>query len=380
MAVNEERLAEVFVKLCETESPSFKEAKVAALLKDIFSGLRADTVVEDDSASATGSDSGNLIIRFNGKNQKAEPVFFNSHMDTVSPGIGVKVRRQGRIFSSQGDTVLGGDDKSGIAILIEAMQVLMEEGRHYGPVEFIFTTCEETGLLGAKALDHSRLQAKIGYALDMDGTDQVIIKAPAANRFSAEFLGVSAHAGLNPERGINAIQLAAKAIAELKLGRLDSESTANIGIVEGGVATNIVPARARIKGEVRSHSQEKLAHYTRTIEGAFHNAVNSWTDPTGKANGKPSLRLSISQEYPVMKIGTESRVIRRAEQAAANLGRTLEHITTGGGSDANIFNSYGLETTIIGTGMQKVHTTEEFIDLADMVRTTELIIAILTTA
>ncbi len=380
MAINEKRLAEVFVQLCETDSPSFKEAEVADLIKNIFSELYPDAFYEDDSASTTGSDSGNLIFRFNGSNPGAEPVFFNAHMDTVTPGMGVKVKRQDRIFSSVGDTVLGGDDKSGIAILIEAMRAIKEDNLTHGPVEFVFTTCEENGLLGAKAFDHKSLRAKMGFALDMDVTDQIITKAPAANRFIAEFKGLSAHAGLNPEQGINSIQLAAKAMADLKIGRLDAESTSNIGVIHGGAATNIVPELTRVEGEVRSHSEEKLARYTQTIEEAFHQAVDTWTDPTGHATGKPSLKFSVSREYPAMKLHNNSAVIKRVEKAASNLGRNITHIATGGGSDANIFNGYGLETTIIGTGMQKVHTTEEYIDLADMVRTTELIKSILTTA
>lgn len=378
MPSNHERLADIFIRLCETDSPSGKEGRLALLLKDIFKNLGAEEIQEDDSAAQTGSECGNIIVRFAGNNSQNPPLFFNCHMDTVTPGEGVKVIRQGDIFTSSGDTVLGGDDKSGIAVLIEAMRTIRENGANFCPVEFIFTTCEETGLLGAKALDHTRIKAKMGYSLDMDSTDCVISQAPAANRLTATVSGVSAHAGLNPEQGVNAIQLAAQAVAGLRLGRLDSESTANFGVISGGEATNIVPARVRLDGEVRSHNEEKLESYTLEIKEAFRRVIDGWTDPTGQATGRPSFRLDISREYPAMRLAADSAVIKRVQQAALLLNRSMQPMVTGGGSDANIFNSYGLQTAIIGTGMKKVHTTQEYIDLKDMIKTTELVVSLLT--
>ncbi|OGR01595.1 MAG: peptidase M20 [Deltaproteobacteria bacterium RIFOXYD12_FULL_50_9] len=380
MPISPERLADIFVRLCETDSPSFKEGRLAALLKEIFTELKADSIEDDGSAIRTGSDCGNLIVRFSGSDLVNQPVFFNCHMDTVRPGEGVRVLRQDSIFSSAGDTVLGGDDKSGIAILIEAMRAIREDGIPHCPVEFIFTTGEEIGLLGAKALDHSRIRARYGYALDMDSTDNVITRAPAANRLIVTITGISAHAGLNPEQGVNAIQLMAKALAGLRLGRLDEESTANFGVISGGEATNIIPARVRVDGEVRSHNEAKLDSYTQEIKEAFSRVVDGWSDPAGLALGRPSLRLDISREYPAMHLNPDCPVIKRVQSAALHLQRTMQPLQTGGGSDANIFNGYGLETAIIGTGMKKVHSTQEYIDLKDMLKTTELIKSILTTA
>ncbi|MFC1523645.1 M20/M25/M40 family metallo-hydrolase [Thermodesulfobacteriota bacterium] len=377
MPINSERLADIFIKLCEIDSPSFHEARIAAFLKDTFSHL-GGAVIEDSSATVTGSDCGNLIVRFEGKDHDRDPVLFSCHMDTVKPGTGVKVKREGNRFSSVGDTILGGDDKSGIAVLIEAITVIQEDSLPVGTLEFVFTTCEETGLLGAKALAAKQLSAKIGYALDMDTTDQVITHAPAANRIAVEITGVAAHAGMNPEQGVNAIQLAAQALSTLRLGRLDEESTANFGKIKGGVATNIIPAHVILDGEVRSHSEEKLIRYTKEMIGAFSNVVDDWADPDGKATGKPGLNLKVEQEYPVLKLTPDNPVIKRVQQAASTLGRTMEPVMTGGGSDANIFNGYGIATAIIGTGMKKVHTVDEYIDLEDMIRTTELVVSIIT--
>ena len=156
MNINRDRLAENFILLCETDSPSWKEGKIAALLKNIFADLGADEIVEDETARITGSDSGNLFIRFNG-NGKGDGIFLNCHMDTVQPGEGVRVRRDGDIFSSIGDTVLGSDDKSGIAAIIEAVRCVRDEGLDHPPLDIILTTCEEVGLLGAKSLDPAKL-------------------------------------------------------------------------------------------------------------------------------------------------------------------------------------------------------------------------------
>ena len=375
MRINQERLAATFIALCEIDSPSKKEGKVAEYLKSVFQKMDAE-ITEDDSADETGSDCGNLLVRFSGSLDK-EPVFLNCHMDTVLPAEGVKVLQQGEVFTSAGDTVLGGDDKAGIAVLIEVMRTLKENNKPFGSVELVFTTCEEVGLLGVKAFDPNLLKSKIGFALDTTGVHKVITGAPAANRIVAEINGVAAHAGLNPEEGINAIQLAAQAIAGLELGRLDFESTANIGLIEGGAATNIIPEKAVVKGEIRSHSEEKLAAYTEKAKEIFSKTILNWQDPGGKAKGRPTMNFQVIPDYPVMKLDFNSAVLRRAEQAAASINVNLEFLVAGGGSDANIFNSYGLQCAILSTGMDKVHSTEETIRLSDMVRTAELVMALL---
>jgi tripeptide aminopeptidase len=377
MTINLERLASVFTTLCEIDSPSKQESGVAAYLKSLFTDMGAE-VFEDDSAAKTGSDCGNLFVRFPAGGRDRDPVFFNCHMDTVLPATGVTVKREGEVFTSAGDTVLGSDDKAGIAALIEVMRTLQEQNLPYSPVEYIFTTCEEIGLLGVKALDPSHIKAKIGYALDSSGINRVIVGAPAANRLTIEIKGLAAHAGLSPEKGINAIHLAAKAMARLKLGRLDPESTANIGVIAGGVASNIIPESVTLQGEVRSHSVKLLAQHTEIIKSTFQEEVAGWSDPDGLVTVKPSLNFTIIDDYPVLKLDRESVVLKRVEQAAKSLGMNLNFVVAGGGSDANIFNGYGIPCAILSTGMDKVHSTEETIKLTDMALTAELVLAILT--
>jgi tripeptide aminopeptidase len=427
--INLERLAETFVQLCEIDSLSRREKKVSDFLTKTFRDLGATSICEDQSSIRTGSDCGNLVISFPGRGRgdgtNQEPILLACHMDTVEPGCGVEVTRNGDIFTSRGDTVLGSDDKSGIAAIIELIRILRETSIDHAPLELLFTTCEEIGLIGAKALDRTLLTARFGYALDSTGIDRIIIGAPAANKLKIEVHGIAAHAGLNPEQGISALCLTANAITNLRLGRLDEESTANFGIIHGGVATNIIPDHITIEGEVRSHSLSKLIEHTEEIKRTFQQVIECWPFPPSLAptalghpcpsplppsmapalghpcpsplpptitstscehscpaplspatESLPSVEISIQSEYPAMHLEMHEPVITHVKEAAQKLGRTLEFEIAGGGSDANIFNSFGLSTAIIATGMNKVHTTDECLDMKDLIRLTELLYAI----
>lgn len=377
MKIDQERLALNFIQLCETDSPSRREANMAARLTDMLCSLGADPPFEDDSAVQTGSQCGNLFFRFSGTMDR-EPLFFNCHMDTVEPGTGVKVVRNNDIFTSLGNTVLGSDDKSGIAALIEALQVIRENDLPHIPMEYIFTTCEEIGLLGAKALNPKHIRAKKGYALDSSGFGRVITGAPASNRLKITVKGIAAHAGLHPEWGINAITLAGKALSRAPFGRIDEESTVNFGTIQGGAASNIVPEQVTIEGEVRSHSTEKLKQLTRNVEKAFLKTIRDWSDPSGEARGVPELDFRAELDFPLMELAMEDEVIQRVDTAARSIDMDLNYEVAGGGSDANIFNGYGLQTAIIATGMTHVHSTDEQVSLQDMVDLTRLILALIT--
>ncbi len=374
--INQERLARTFIQLCETDSPSGQEGRMAKLVTDILCGLGAAPPFEDTSAEETGSDCGNLIFRFAGDPQQ-EPLFLNCHLDTVEPGQGIKVVRQGDRFTSSGETILGSDDKAGIAALLEAWQVIQENKLSHVPLEFLFTTSEEIGLLGAKALDPAHVQAKMGYALDSSGFGRVIVNAPAYNQLHIKVKGVAAHAGLQPEQGINAIVLAAKALAAAPCGRIDHETTVNFGLIQGGVASNIVPEQVLIEGEIRSHSLEKLERLTQEIEAVFQGVIAAWHDPSGEVQGVPELDFQATLGFPAMKLSTDDAVIQRILAAGKRIGLELRCEDAGGGSDANIFNGKGLATAIVATGMTNVHSTAEEVSLADMTKLTELVLALI---
>ncbi len=374
--IDRERLATTFTELCEISSPSRNEAGVAAYLKQKFSALGADSIYEDSSAAQTGADCGNLIITFNGHKSELEDFFLSCHMDTVEPGNGVEVVRTGDIFTSKGDTVLGGDDKSGIAAIIELVTLLKENGTPHPTIEIILTTCEEIGLLGARHLEYGKIQSKYGYALDSTGIDHVITGAPAANKVKISVKGAAAHAGLDPESGINALSLTAEALRDIEVGKIDEESTRNFGLINGGTATNIVPELVTLYGEVRSHSSEKLARYTQEISDAFQRVVKNWQKAQETGGARPSFECSIIDDYPVLKLEKDAVVIKRIEQASKKSGRNIQFIVAGGGSDGNIFNGQGLQTAILATGMNKVHSVDEQLDLNDLVSVTELLYAL----
>ncbi len=377
LTVNAERLAQTFTELCEISSPSRKEGGVSAYLKKIFEDLGADEIVEDSSSAQTGSECNNLIIRFNGE-MEGESLLFSTHMDTVLPCDDVQVVRKNDVFSSEGETILGADDKSGIACCIEMIRLLKENNQSHTPVEFVFTTCEEIGLIGAKHLDCSLIQSRYGYALDSSGINKIIIAAPAANKLEIKVQGFAAHAGLHPENGVNALQIAAKAIARLNLGRIDEETTANVGIIQGGVAQNIIPDLITIEGEVRSHDPEKLRIETENIVSIFQQEIDRWDGPAAAFGLKPTFELNLQTDYPAMSLSPESYVVQQARKASERLGIELEEIVGGGGSDANILNESGIETAIIATGMTDVHTTEENQKLEDLVTVTEFLFTLVT--
>jgi len=372
--VNKERLAETFVQLVEIDSVSREEGKVAVLIKDILESMGARTFV-DGAGEKIGSDTGNLIAGFDG-NTKAPPLLLSAHMDTVEPGRGVRAVLKDNVFTSDGTTILGADDKSAIAIIIEVIRILKENDLPYGPLEIVFTVCEETGLLGAKHLDFSLITATYGFALDATDTEGIVTRAPSANHLEFKVFGKDAHAGASPEKGINAISLASKAVATLEIGRIDRETTCNIGIIEGGTATNIVPSLVTVKGEVRSHDQDKLDRITGKIVASFQEVVANYQGASS-GDGLPRLEYHVRSDFRRTLIPDDHPVVTLASMAAENLGKKMVVKKSGGGSDANVFFENGIMTGVLGTGMRDMHTVRESVGLDDMVRSAELLLEII---
>jgi len=369
-----ERLKETFRSLVVQDSVSRREGALAADLRFRLEKLGAEVLI-DSSASSTGSDTGNLIARLPG-NSAVPPLLLNAHMDTVQPGQGVRVRFHDGVFTSDGTTILGADDKSAIAVIVEALDVLNERRLPRGPLEVVFTVCEEVGMVGAKNLDFGLISAAYGYALDASDTEGIILRTPSADRFTIRVIGKDAHAGAHPELGINAIHLAAKAMADLAIGRIDQETTCNIGWIEGGLATNIVPPLVTIKGEARSHDEGKLQRLTEKILQAFERVVVDHRSTPGE-DGLPRLETEVARSYSRTRIPEDHPLVLLARRAAANLGRQMRSKISGGGSDANIFFEKGIPLGILGTGMREVHSTREHVRLEDMVKAVELLVEII---
>jgi tripeptide aminopeptidase len=374
MRINPQRLAETFQTLIQCDSVSRAEGRFAALLQKRLDALGVATRF-DRSASKTGSNTGNLVGHLAGALDK-KPLLFSAHMDTVEPGCGIQPVFKDGHFTSAGDTILGADDKSAIAILLEVLTTLKDAAQPMAPIDLVFSTCEEIGLLGAKHLDFDMITAEMGYVLDARDPDRLINRAPSANRLHLKVLGKEAHAGASPEKGINAIFVASRAIAKIDWGRLDEETTRNIGTVQGGVATNIVPSQVTIEAEVRSHDEEKLDRATKQVIRTFQNTVDA--QPLHPLSGvEPRFEYQIEPDFKRTHVPQDHPVITLADQAARGLGRRIRTQTAGGGSDANIFFQKGIVTGVLGTGMQAPHTQDERIALADMVKACELVLEII---
>ncbi len=330
--INPERIKQEFIALASIDSPSRREAKVSAYVRDELRRLGC-MVWEDEAGSKVGGECGNILAKFAGPGKSRIPLMLNAHLDTVKPGVDIKpMFREGKFYSA-GETILGADDKSGIVVLLEALRVLKEGGIPFGELGIVITICEEIGLLGAKNLDFDKLPYKYAISLDHTERDAIINRAPAAYRMIFRVHGREAHAGICPEKGISAIHIASQAIAGLRLGRLDEETTANIGIIQGGTATNIVPALAEVQGEVRSHNLDKLGWEVQQIRKAFSLAVDA-ARPEPRAE-LPKLEEEIFQEYPLVCVNENSPLINLVQKGASHLGHKLRLVTSGGGSDAN---------------------------------------------
>ena len=371
--IQQERLKNLLIELIKIDSPSRKEQAIAVRLKREMEELGARVWI-DNAGEKVGGNSGNVIAHFSGNVAGAAPMLLSAHMDTVMPGEGVTPVLEGTILRTDGRTVLGGDDKSGVAIICEVLRVMRDAQLPCGDIDVVFTICEEAGLLGAKHLDESRLRARTGLVLDSDSVGILFTRAPAANRLEIEIKGLAAHAGMCPEKGISAIRIAAQGIAKMRLGRIDSETTANFGVIEGGSAVNIIPDSVRLRGQARSHSEEKLEQQTRHMLDCLEEAASSFAlDLDGKRyTGKVTAR--IERDYDRMDVAEGARIVQLVCRAARNLGMEVKTMATGGGCDANILNKKGLQVANLATGMREIHTVHEWLDLKDLYMSAQIVL------
>jgi tripeptide aminopeptidase len=355
--INQDRLVSTFLELVQIDSPSGQEEEIA---RHLMAELRSlGLAVERDAT-------GNVIARLPGE---GPPILVSAHVDTVEPGRGVKPVITNGIITSNGTTILGSDDKSGVAAILEVLRVLVEQDLPHLPLEVALTVSEEIGLIGAKGLDLTNLRAQEGIVLDSGGEiGAIVVAAPSQDKIRAVVHGKAAHAGVEPEKGVNAIVVAAEAIAAMPLGRIDEETTANVGRIQGGTATNIVPDRAEMAGEARSHDEMKLKAQVQAMTEALKKAASQH---------RATVEIDVQRSYSTFQLSEEDGIVRRAMAAAKALGLTPALVPSGGGSDANVFNAAGIATINISTGMDKVHTTKECIAVDDLVTCAEFLLAIL---
>lgn len=366
--VDQERLVNEFMELVQIDSETKNEEKIATILKDKFTKLGLH-VQEDNSKKDTGHGAGNLICNLKANTSGIDPIYFTSHMDTVVPGKDIKPTIKDGYIVSDGTTILGADDKAGIAAIMETIRLLLENDIKHGDIQFIITAGEESGLVGAKFIDKELLKAKYGYAIDSNGdVGDLIIAAPTQAKLNVIMKGKTAHAGLAPEKGISAITLASKAISKMPLGRIDQETTANIGSFQGGKQTNIVCDHVEIEAEVRSLVPEKMEAQVQLMKEKFEETAISFGG---------SAEVNAEVMYPGFKQSREDRVVDVARNAAKAIGRESKLLSSGGGSDANIFAGLNMPTINLAVGYEEIHTTNERIKISELVKITEFIYAII---
>jgi tripeptide aminopeptidase len=373
--INQERLKNFLIELIKIDSLSRKEYDVAMRLKREMEELGA-TVFIDDAGEKVGGNVGNLIVHFSGNVQQSQPLLLSAHMDTVVPGEGIVPILDGDILRTDGRTVLGGDDKSGVAIICEVLRVVKENRLPCSDIDVVFTICEEAGLIGAKCLDVGKLRARTGLVLDSDSVGFLFTRAPAANRIEFRVHGLEAHAGVCPEKGINAIKVAAEGIAQMRLGRIDHETTANIGVVEGGMAVNIVPNQVILRGEARSHSEEKLNRQTEHMKSCLKDAAARHVLELDGKSYAAKVEAKIERDYDRMDVPDSAPIVKLVYAAATNLNLEVKTHATGGGCDANVLNQKGFVVANLSTGMREIHTVKEWLDLRDLNVSAQMVLEI----
>ncbi|MBK8294552.1 MAG: M20/M25/M40 family metallo-hydrolase [Solirubrobacterales bacterium] len=350
-----------FVRLCEISSPTGEEAEIAAAVKAELESFGLE-VSEDDAAGPAGAGAGNLLVRVEG--EKPGFVLFAAHIDTVphSGPIEVVLDDEG-VYRSGGDTILGADNKAAVAVLMELASRYSTRPPPIG-IELLFTVAEEQGLRGAAAFDVSRLESKTGFVFD-HATDigEVITASPSLHRITAEFTGVEAHAGLVPEAGRSAIVTAAAAIGEMKLGRVDEETTANIGRIEGGSSGNIIPGSCLVSGEVRSIDPDKVTDRIAEMSDAMVWAAS--------ANGC-EVDIVTEEIFRGYLTPDDSPALIAAEEALRARGHEPVRRATGGGSDANVFMAAGIDVLLLANGTYDNHTHEESVPRDNLVEMLEI--------
>ncbi|MBP0980579.1 MAG: M20/M25/M40 family metallo-hydrolase [Oscillospiraceae bacterium] len=366
--INNQRLLDSFLEYIQIDSETGNEKNFADRMAKDLEAL-GGVVTTDNAGEKINSNGYNVYANFEGT-VPGDSIILSCHMDTVKPGIGIKPVIDGGVIRSSGDTILASDDKSGIAGVIEAIKAVKENNVPHRDFEVIFTISEEGGLHGAKNLDYSRIKSKKALAFDSSGNvGKIINQAPGQNKIYATVVGKTAHAGLAPEEGISAIQVAAHGIAAMNLLRIDPETTCNIGTIEAKNATNIVPGTCSLIAEVRSRDYDKLQAQTKHIVDCLQAACDKFG---------ATLDCRVDTAYISYNVDVNGEFITYVCDAMKDIGVEPNIVPGGGGSDANIMNRNGIEAIVLGTGMSKVHTTNEFIEIAQLENTAKLVYRIIT--
>jgi tripeptide aminopeptidase len=363
-------VVDLFTELAALPSPPGEERAVADRVIGELELLGLE--VEEDAAGAQiGSTMGNLLCRLE-PTADGEPLFFCAHLDTVPPTGPIEPVEEEGVIRNAAGTILGADNKSAVAAMIEGTRRVLDEGRPHAGIELLFTPKEEVGLIGAYAFDHTKLRARLGYVYDQAAPiGELILGAPSAQGMEVRFHGRAAHSGMFPEEGRSAIAAAARAIADLRLGRIDEDSTANVGVIHGGTAGNIVPEWCTFIAEARSHDERKLADLVQEMLEACSFAATA-TDC--------EVETTMRKSYRGYRFRRDDEVVRLAAGALEARGFVPTYGLSGGAADANVFNERGLQCLNLANGMTDIHTAEERISVADLEAMVDVTLALVDAA
>jgi tripeptide aminopeptidase len=348
-AEDRERLLDKFTRFCEVESPSTRERGMADAVIAELRALRLEELDEDGSAPETGSDAGNVFARIPGP-EDARTILLCAHMDTVPLAAPVEVVREEGVFRNKNEGILGADNKAAVATILVAARHLVREGSPVN-LELLFTTCEEPGLRGAKAFDVGRLRSEFGFVFDhASPIGELIVAAPTYYKVDASFRGAAAHAGIRPEDGRNAIAAAAAAIGAMPMGRLDDETTANVGRIDGGTAANVVAERCDIELETRSLDDDKAGEMVGKLVDLISEAAS---------DAECDVETSVTRQFRAYRLARTSPPVELASAALRNVGIEPVYRTTGGGSDAHALGAAGLQVLNVANGTERNHQPDE---------------------
>ncbi len=361
--LNKDRLINNFIEMVKVDSPSCKELEMAKFLVNYLNERGIEAKI-DDAGEGFGGNTGNVIAHIKGQDSE-NPICFAAHMDQVMPCLGVKPIIDGNLIKTDGTTTLGADDKAGIAAILEALECVLEDKVPHRDIYLLFTACEESGLNGAKNFKSENLPCKDVVILDAGGATGVIAyKAPAQETIKVTFHGKKAHAGIEPEKGINAIVVASHAISNMHIGRLDELTTSNIGRIEGGGATNIVTDEVTFTAEIRSHVPERLAEEIEHMKKCCVDAAEKFNATCDFIN---------ENAYPSFELSKDSYVFKLSEEAIRKVGIEPNPMIIGGGSDANIIANLGYRCAILSVGMYEVHTVNEYVNTDEMYQAAQMV-------
>ena len=366
--IDKKRVLNEFFELVSIRCSTLDERAMGDLLTARLRDLGAAEIHEDDAGKKLGGNTGNIVANFKGTVTGVPTVMLTAHMDCVEPCAGIKPVLKNGVIRSDGTTILGADDKAGVVAILETLRCLKEHDVPHGDLQIVFTVAEEGGVNGSRCLDTSLLHADLGYTLDTHGHAGVAaFKAPGKNQLEVRICGKAAHAGIDPDAGRNAITAAGKVLTAVPQGRIDEETTCNVGRIEGGTATNVVAEFCTLNFETRSRDKVKLDALTQRMI----DAVNAAMEGTGC-----TAEIDLKKDYDPYELPADALPIQYLRRAAEKLGFPVVLEEEGGGSDANHFNAYGVPTTVLGVGMEDCHTKEESILERDLYDAAELTLAI----